>query len=194
MAGTARGARRPYAGGQFGDPEWVDPQAQAAAATQAGPPPGFPPLADDGPPATARTAPKARGHASSRPTARPATSPRPRAANRSRATPTRAGSRSIPRPTLTLSGSPSVSDGGGFLLGLLAYTLGLNYLRFGKAGVTGWLSAKLLNKPMDPAGAGKSSGSASGLNLLKPDLSNPTPTRRPQPNGLSGYTNGLAGK
>ncbi len=50
---------------------------------------------------------------------------------------------SWPHPTLT----PAVSDGTGFALGMVLYALGLNYLRYGPAGVKGWLSAKFFNKP-----------------------------------------------
>ena len=39
------------------------------------------------------------------------------------------------------------SDGSGFLLGLFVYALGLAYLRYGAAGVKGWLAAKFLNNP-----------------------------------------------
>ncbi|MBB3043921.1 hypothetical protein [Nocardioides soli] len=44
----------------------------------------------------------------------------------------------------------TVNDGAGFLGGLLLYVLFLNYLRYGKDGVTGWLGAKFLNRPWYP--------------------------------------------
>lgn len=37
------------------------------------------------------------------------------------------------------------NDGAGFLLGLFAYALLANYLRYGVPGVKGWLSAKFIN-------------------------------------------------
>lgn len=52
-------------------------------------------------------------------------------------------SMSVPRPTLRLGG-----DGTGLALGLVLYALGINYIRHGWPGVTGWLRAKFLNRPM----------------------------------------------
>ncbi|KAB2809297.1 hypothetical protein F9L07_19855 [Pimelobacter simplex] len=62
---------------------------------------------------------------------------------------------------------PRRLDGGdlaGFFGGLLAYTLALNYLRYGPQGVKGWLSAKFFNRVTVGALApGKgASGSAGG--------------------------------
>lgn len=56
---------------------------------------------------------------------------------------------SMPRPTLKLPSRPSGGDLGGFLLGLGAYCLFLNYLRYGPVGVKGWLLAKFINSPLD---------------------------------------------
>lgn len=53
---------------------------------------------------------------------------------------------SIPTPTLKPPRKLDSGDVAGFLTGLLFFTLGLNYLRYGPSGVTGWLSAKFLNK------------------------------------------------
>ena len=52
----------------------------------------------------------------------------------------------VGKPTLSPRGL-SMSDGTGFMFGLLLYTLGLSYLKHGPRGVTGWLSAKFLNRP-----------------------------------------------
>ncbi len=54
---------------------------------------------------------------------------------------------SLPSPTLTPPKRLQSGDLGGFMAGLLLYTLALNYLRYGPEGVTGWLGAKFLNKP-----------------------------------------------
>jgi hypothetical protein len=51
----------------------------------------------------------------------------------------------IPRPTLR----PSRGDGTGFALGIVLYALGLNYLRYGWPGVTGWVAAKFTNRTME---------------------------------------------
>jgi len=59
---------------------------------------------------------------------------------------------SIPAPdlsqvTLTPPKSFSGGDLGGFLAGLVLYTLGLNFLRYGVDGPKGWIRAKFLNEP-----------------------------------------------
>lgn len=51
--------------------------------------------------------------------------------------------------TLTPPRKLSGGDLGGFLGGLFVYALVLNFIRYGKAGPTAWLSAKFLNRP-DP--------------------------------------------
>lgn len=51
----------------------------------------------------------------------------------------------------------AVESGGGILLGLIGYAIGLNYVRNGWPGVTAWFRAKLLNQtgnPPAPAGGG----------------------------------------
>ena len=50
------------------------------------------------------------------------------------------------RPARSSSGG-AAQEGAGFLLGLFAYALLLNYLRGGVPQVKGWLGAKFLNKP-----------------------------------------------
>jgi hypothetical protein len=131
LAPAPRRGPRPYAGGQFGDPEWVPDPAkgeQAKRATKAGPPAGLVP--DE---VGQRRRAKGPVTESADP-AEPAVPPAP--------APT-AGR----RPLLQLGGGPDMSDGGGFLLGLLAYTLTLAYLRNGPAGVIGWFKAKFINEP-----------------------------------------------
>lgn len=59
---------------------------------------------------------------------------------------------SIPTPdlskvSLTPPRRPSAGDLGGFFAGLVLYALALNYIRFGPAGVKGWLGAKFVNRP-----------------------------------------------
>ena len=50
------------------------------------------------------------------------------------------------RPTLR---PPSrARDAGGLLSGMLLYTVVVTYVRYGRAGWTGWLKAKFLNQPM----------------------------------------------
>jgi hypothetical protein len=44
-------------------------------------------------------------------------------------------------------GQQAADDGAGFLLGVLAWTLTLNYLRGGLPQAKGWLAAKFLNRP-----------------------------------------------
>lgn len=41
-------------------------------------------------------------------------------------------------------------EAGGFALGLLAWALAVNYLRYGPAGVKGWVAAKFANRPFAP--------------------------------------------
>lgn len=41
-----------------------------------------------------------------------------------------------------------VSDPAGAIAGVLAYALIINGIRYGTAGITGWLKAKFLNRPM----------------------------------------------
>lgn len=49
--------------------------------------------------------------------------------------------------TVGARGGSIANDGAGFLLGLFAYALLANYLRFGVPGVKGWLAAKFINRP-----------------------------------------------
>jgi hypothetical protein len=42
----------------------------------------------------------------------------------------------------------SGKDLGGFALGLVLHALVVSYIRYGKAGPRGWLSAKFLNSPI----------------------------------------------
>ncbi|MEN8672579.1 hypothetical protein [Nocardioides sp.] len=51
--------------------------------------------------------------------------------------------------TLTPPKKLDAGDVGGFLAGLLVYTLALNYIRSGPEGITAWLRAKFLNEPTD---------------------------------------------
>lgn len=53
---------------------------------------------------------------------------------------------SLPSPTLKPPRRINGGDLAGFATGLLLFTLGVNYLRYGSDGPKGWLSAKFLNK------------------------------------------------
>lgn len=69
--------------------------------------------------------------------------------------------------TLTPPKRLTVNDGAGFLGGLLLYILALNYLRYGREGVKGWLGAKFVNRPWTPpddggADGGSDSGGSDG--------------------------------
>lgn len=142
-----------YSGGQFNDPSWVpDPGKanQAARVTAAGPPKGLTPASGSG---TSKERVKVA------PAAKPVTqnvdgTPVPAAPPQPTSKPQQTG---LPKPTLHLGGSPSISDGGGFALGLVLYAIGLNYLRHGLPGVTAWIGAKFINKvtafPGDPLAA-----------------------------------------
>jgi hypothetical protein len=56
---------------------------------------------------------------------------------------------SIPNPTLRPPRTPfGGKDWAGFALGLVLHALVVSYIRYGKAGPKGWLSAKFLNKPI----------------------------------------------
>lgn len=57
----------------------------------------------------------------------------------------------LPRPTLSLPRRPTSADVAGFGFGLVAYTLFLQFLRYGPGGPTGWFLAKFLNRPYAPA-------------------------------------------
>lgn len=50
-------------------------------------------------------------------------------------------------------GGNVAEEGAGFLLGLFAYALLVNFLRAGPAGVRAWLAAKFINKTSTPATA-----------------------------------------
>lgn len=55
----------------------------------------------------------------------------------------------IPRPTLRPPRTPvGGKDWAGFGLGLVLHALIVSYIRYGKAGPKGWLSAKFLNQPI----------------------------------------------
>lgn len=54
---------------------------------------------------------------------------------------------SMPSLTLTPPRKLSGGDLGGFVAGLFAYAIFLNYIRFGQDGVKSWLRAKFLNEP-----------------------------------------------
>jgi hypothetical protein len=64
--------------------------------------------------------------------------------------------------TLTPPKRLTVNDGAGFLGGLLIYILALNYLRYGRAGVKGWLGAKFVNRPWTPPDDSGADGSSGG--------------------------------
>lgn len=54
------------------------------------------------------------------------------------------------RSARVLSGAPRMGDeGAGFLLGLFAWTIALNYLRGGLPQAKGWIAAKFINKPYE---------------------------------------------
>lgn len=81
-----------------------------------------------------------------------ATQPPPVAPAPPAAPSTSSGSPSISAPSLndlTLKPPKKLDAGdiGGFLAGLLVYTVALNYIRSGPDGVTSWLRAKFLNEP-----------------------------------------------
>jgi hypothetical protein len=70
----------------------------------------------------------------------------------------------LPSPSSLTLTPPRRLNGGdlaGFVGGLVAYTLVLNYIRFGPAGVKGWLSAKFFNRVTIATGAAPSSSSSS---------------------------------
>jgi hypothetical protein len=58
------------------------------------------------------------------------------------------------RPAARRGGGGLVDDGAGFILGLVAYALLVNYLRGGVPAVRGWLAAKFINRPYMGASAG----------------------------------------
>ena len=65
--------------------------------------------------------------------------------------------------TLTPPKKITASDGAGFLGGLFLYVLVLNYLRYGREGVKGWLGAKFVNRPwMPPDDTGARDGADRG--------------------------------
>ncbi|MBM7510041.1 hypothetical protein JOE61_003855 [Nocardioides salarius] len=64
--------------------------------------------------------------------------------------------------TLTPPRRLTANDGAGFLGGLFLYVLALNYLRYGKEGVTGWLGAKFVNRPWTPPDDGGAEDGARG--------------------------------
>jgi len=82
----------------------------------------------------------------------PAVADEPIAAGEPRPQPAPARTNAQPGPGAgAAGGAPAYSfeignQGASFLLGLVGYALVLNYLRYGWPGVTGWLSAKFLNK------------------------------------------------
>lgn len=129
MPPRPRSGPRPYPGGQFNDPEHLPDPSRPGKAAQA------------------RRALAAGPPEGFPPTAEDQGGPKPSAP----AEPTR---RVPPVGQMLGGGGSQWSDGGGFMLGLLLYVLGLNYLRHGPAGVKAWFMAKLFNKvtqfPSDP--------------------------------------------
>lgn len=70
-------------------------------------------------------------------------------------------------------GGPSITvqdEGAEFILGVLAYCLLINYIRYGWPGVTGWLSAKFINKvtikTTSPAQAAGLGATGAGLGFM----------------------------
>lgn len=51
------------------------------------------------------------------------------------------------------SGQKAAVHGGSLVVGLVAYSVGLNYLQHGWPGVTAWLKAKLMNKTAQDSSA-----------------------------------------
>lgn len=66
------------------------------------------------------------------------------------------------KPTSPARPPTRVSDAGGFLAGLMLYSVVTIYIRYGAAGWRGWLSAKFLNKPMSSTSAASASGTGTG--------------------------------
>lgn len=120
MTTTATRRRKPYAGSRFSDPDWTSPPAT--------PPAGFPPLADD--------EPAEPGFHQD-----PADEPVPPDSSLQLDEP--AATR--PRGSSMLS-APDTGDASGFVLGLFATVLMLQYLHGGPAQVRKWLAAKFLNR------------------------------------------------
>lgn len=58
------------------------------------------------------------------------------------------GSDAANKVTLTPPKKLSAGDASGFAFGLIAYALFINYIRYGPAGVRGWIAAKFINKPL----------------------------------------------
>lgn len=58
------------------------------------------------------------------------------------------GSDAANKVTLTPPRKLSAGDASGFAFGLIAYALFINYIRYGPAGVRGWIAAKFINKPL----------------------------------------------
>lgn len=46
----------------------------------------------------------------------------------------------------------TAADASGFAFGLIAYAIALSGIKYGPAGVRGWISAKFVNKPMTRPG------------------------------------------
>lgn len=77
------------------------------------------------------------------------------------ATPVASGTKGV-RGMLT--GKNSGGTAAGFLFGFAAYCVGLNFLRYGEKGAVGWLTAKFVNEPYDPA-TGKTSTTSAVTSL-----------------------------
>ena len=73
----------------------------------------------------------------------------------------------LSRMTLTPPKRLGSGDLGGFLAGLLAYALVLNYLRGGPEGVKGWVGAKFLNRPYEAPAKPRAKASDKGLTSTK---------------------------
>lgn len=64
------------------------------------------------------------------------------------------------KPTSPARPPTRVSNAGGFLAGLMLYSVVVIYIRYGAAGWTGWLKAKFLNQPMSADSAASASGTS----------------------------------
>jgi hypothetical protein len=100
--------------------------------------------------ASASTPAGGNGKTQPEPPAGPPSSPEPDEPGERGGIPSFGLRRSGVSPSLRLPTSmPSAGDLASLLCGLLAYTLFLNYLRYGPKGVSGWLRAKFMNDPLD---------------------------------------------
>jgi hypothetical protein len=77
------------------------------------------------------------------------------------------------------AGRPKGADGAGAILALFAYPILVAALKNGPAAAKGWIAAKFINQPYQPAGPGSRKGKTPRSTAPPPRRPGPFPVARP---------------